>query len=161
VRFNRAAPFEAAPATVDAVGQVDVEDRVDELSAVVDRLGVRLGRPQWFAGEWIDRGGGEALGVALKALGVHQALSALCANSRTGSDGRAEVPYGAGLRQQSPRGFSFPEPSDGLETLYPLLTMRPDRQLVAASGNGIGLFELLLGLSHLPPVASGCDRSAP
>jgi hypothetical protein len=41
------------------------------------------------------------------------------------------------------------------------LTMRPDRQLVATGGNGLGLFEPFSGLSHLPPVATGCDRLAP
>jgi hypothetical protein len=38
---------------------------------------------------------------------------------------------------------------------------RSDWQLVATGGNGLGLCERLSGLSHLPPVATGCDRSAP
>jgi hypothetical protein len=41
------------------------------------------------------------------------------------------------------------------------LTMRPDRQLVATGGNGFGLFEPFSTLSDLPPIAAGCDRSAP
>jgi hypothetical protein len=41
------------------------------------------------------------------------------------------------------------------------LTMRSDRQLVATSGNGFGLFEPFARLSHLRPVATGCARSAP
>jgi hypothetical protein len=43
----------------------------------------------------------------------------------------------------------------------PLLTMRSDRRLVATGRNGFGLFEPLSGLSHLPRVATGCDRLAP
>jgi hypothetical protein len=39
--------------------------------------------------------------------------------------------------------------------------MRPDRQLVATGGNGFGLLKPFSGRSHLPPVATGCDRSAP
>jgi hypothetical protein len=41
------------------------------------------------------------------------------------------------------------------------LTMRPDRQLVATGGNGFGLIEPFSRRSHLPEVATGCDRSAP
>jgi hypothetical protein len=43
----------------------------------------------------------------------------------------------------------------------PLLTMRSDRQPVATHRIGLGLFEPFSGPSHLPPVATGCDRSAP
>jgi hypothetical protein len=35
------------------------------------------------------------------------------------------------------------------------------RQLVATRGNGFHLFEQFLRASDLPPVATGCDRSAP
>jgi hypothetical protein len=50
------------------------------------------------------------------------------------------------------------KPSDGLEPSSP---SRSDRQLVATHGNGFGLFEPFSRQSHLPPVAIGCDRSAP
>jgi hypothetical protein len=39
--------------------------------------------------------------------------------------------------------------------------MRSDRQPVATGGNGFGLSEPFSGLSHLPLVATGCDRLAP
>jgi hypothetical protein len=42
-----------------------------------------------------------------------------------------------------------------------VLTILGARQLVATHGNGFGLFEPFSGQSHLPPVATGCDRSAP
>ena len=39
-----------------------------------------------------------------------------------------------------------------------LLTIQARLQLVATGGNGFGLFEPFLGPSHLPWVATGCDR---
>jgi hypothetical protein len=39
--------------------------------------------------------------------------------------------------------------------------MRSDRQLVATHGNGFRLSEPFSGPTPLPPVATGCDRSAP
>jgi hypothetical protein len=42
-----------------------------------------------------------------------------------------------------------------------LRAMRSDRQPVAIHGNGFRLFEPFSGPSHLPPVATGCARSAP
>jgi hypothetical protein len=39
-----------------------------------------------------------------------------------------------------------------------LLTMRSERQPVATSGNGFGLFQPFAGPLHLPPVATGCAR---
>jgi hypothetical protein len=42
-----------------------------------------------------------------------------------------------------------------------LLTMAFTRQLVATYGNGFGLFLRVSTALHLPPVATGCDRSAP
>jgi hypothetical protein len=41
----------------------------------------------------------------------------------------------------------------------PVLTMRPDWQLVATRGNGFGLIPPFSGHSHLPPIATGCDVS--
>src|ERR687892_2843210 len=43
----------------------------------------------------------------------------------------------------------------------PLLTMERPRQPVATHDNGVRLFEPFLRPSHLPPVATGCDRWAP
>src|ERR671911_1753954 len=40
------------------------------------------------------------------------------------------------------------------------LTILGSRQLVATYGNGFRLSEPFPGASHLPPVATGCDRSA-
>ncbi len=51
------------------------------------------------------------------------------------------------------------KPSDGLEPSTPSLPSR--RQAVATHGNGFGLSEPFSAPSHLPPVAPGCDRSAP
>jgi hypothetical protein len=42
-----------------------------------------------------------------------------------------------------------------------LFTMRSDRQSVAIGGNGFGLSEPFSAPTHLPLIASGCDRSAP
>jgi hypothetical protein len=38
--------------------------------------------------------------------------------------------------------------------------MRSDWQLVATGGNGFGLISPFSRHSHLPPIATGCDRSA-
>ena len=60
-----------------------------------------------------------------------------------------------------------PQTQSGSQALFrtrtgdPLLTILGARQLVATHGNGFGLFEPFSGQSHLPPVATGCDRSAP
>jgi hypothetical protein len=43
----------------------------------------------------------------------------------------------------------------------PLLTMERLRQPVATRGNGFRLFSRFWLPAHLPPVATGCDRSAP
>ncbi len=43
----------------------------------------------------------------------------------------------------------------------PLTVLRSERQPVATGGNGFGLLEPISALEHLPPVATGCDRSAP
>jgi hypothetical protein len=43
-------------------------------------------------------------------------------------------------------------------TVDPLRTMGSDRQPVATDGNGFGLFEPFSRHSHLPRVATGCDR---
>jgi hypothetical protein len=43
----------------------------------------------------------------------------------------------------------------------PLLTILGSGQLVATHGNGFRVSEPLSRSSHLPPVATGCDRSAP
>ena len=51
--------------------------------------------------------------------------------------------------------------SPGRPFFMAFLTMRPNQQLVATGANGFGLFEPLLRPSQLPPVATGCDRSAP
>jgi len=50
--------------------------------------------------------------------------------------------------------------SGGL-TVDPLLTIKVRRQLVATHGNGFGVILPFSALSHLPPVATGCDRWAP
>ncbi len=42
-----------------------------------------------------------------------------------------------------------------------LLTMERRRQMVAAGGNGFGLFSRLWAPGHLPPVATDCDHGAP
>jgi len=52
------------------------------------------------------------------------------------------------------------KPSDGLEPSTPPYHA-PDRQLVATGRNGLGLLKPSSGRHHLPPVATGCDRSAP
>jgi hypothetical protein len=39
--------------------------------------------------------------------------------------------------------------------------MRSLWQLVATHGNGFGLLEPFSAQSHLPLIATGCDRSAP
>lgn len=39
--------------------------------------------------------------------------------------------------------------------------MRSFRRRIATHGNGFRLFLPFSGPSHLPPVATGCDRSAP
>src|SRR5687767_14405166 len=54
---------------------------------------------------------------------------------------------------------AFAESSGGLEPPT-LLTMAFPRQPVAAHGNAIRLSEPLSRPLHLPPVATGCDRSA-
>ena len=42
----------------------------------------------------------------------------------------------------------------------PVLTTERLRQLVATQRNGLRVFQPFSALSHLPPVATGCDRSA-
>src|SRR3954454_13129455 len=41
-----------------------------------------------------------------------------------------------------------------------LLTMERRRQLVAARGNGFGLFLPFMAFGGLPPLAAGCDHGA-
>ena len=42
-----------------------------------------------------------------------------------------------------------------------VLTILGSRQLAATGGNGFRLFRPFWRFSHLPPVATGCDRWAP
>jgi hypothetical protein len=68
----------------------------------------------------------------------------------------------ARLRQKEKAPFygAFVKPSDGLDPST-LLTMERLGQSVAAHGNGFPLSEAFAAHSHLPPVATGCNRWAP
>ena len=57
--------------------------------------------------------------------------------------------------------FSLAKPSDGLEPSTPSLPWGPRQQALATHCNGLRVSEPFSAGIHLPPVATGCARSAP
>ena len=75
-----------------------------------------------------------------------------CARARGALPARA-------ARSRGPAVGGVGRPHTG--SVDPLLTIERLRQLVATHGNGFRLSEPFWRASHLPPIATGCDRWAP